>query len=165
MEGAVAMTRDHRGSRSAAKEMKDRLRFALSLSGKGQNQVAREVDASNSVASEWFDSESDTLPGGKFIGPLAISLGVNGHWLITGQGHWYPHATTGRRDLVFLEGIEVGARSVAAEVQKAIDRAHQDYRQMVQDTSARAKDALEDAEAGDVAGSEGRAKKRRSQHR
>jgi hypothetical protein len=163
MEGATAMTRSSR--ESTVVRFKERLRFALSLSGKGQNEVAREIGASNSVASEWFDLESDTLPGGKFLGGLVKSLRVNGHWLVTGEGHWHPQASTGRRDLVLLEGIEIGARGVAAEVQKAIDRAHEDYRKLLADTTARAKAVLEDAESGDVARIEDRSTAKRSRRK
>lgn len=74
--------------RRDVKEFKQRFRFALSLSGKGQNELGREIEASNSIVSDWLDETTDTLPGGAFLIRLPKALGIDGHWFLTGQGHF-----------------------------------------------------------------------------
>lgn len=132
--------------------MKDRLRYALALSGKGQNQVAREIGASSSVASAWFDGSNEILPGGKFLMRMPKVLGVNGHWLITGEGSWHPIPTSGRRDVLLMEGVEIGARMVSAEVELGLQRAKDELALETGRAISRARDAQEDA-ATDAAAS------------
>lgn len=104
------------------KRFKERLVFALSISGKGQNEIARETGASKSVASEWFSSDSDVLPGGKYLTRLPRALHVNGHWLITGEGHWFPAPASTRKDTLLAEGVEIGTRNAVAEMRNTISR-------------------------------------------
>ena len=142
---------EERVYRELVRKFKERLRFALSLSPKGQNEIAREVGASNSVASDWFDEGNETLPGGKFLMRLPLAMGVSGHWLLTGQGHWYPAPTSGRKDLLFMEGMEVGARGVIARQRASLAEAEAELARALESTAARARDAFADAQASDVA--------------
>ena len=157
-------TAEDRAWRELVRRFKERLAFALSLSGKGQNEVAREVGASQSVASDWFDQETDTLPGGKFLVRLPGALGVNGHWLLTGEGHWHPQPASGRKDLLLIQGIEIGARSSIAEIRKAIQAIEKQTDKVVKDATERARDALSDADSERGAGhgrSQGRSRGQR----
>jgi hypothetical protein len=143
-----------RAAREEVRGFKDRLRFALELSGLGQNEAARKVKASQSVASKWFDSSTDTLPGGRFVGRLARILGINGHWLVTGEGHWHNAPVSGRKDVTHAQGVEVGMRTVMARVRHALDEAEGDLTRIQKDATERAAAALEDAES-DLAASHG----------
>ena len=147
-EGAA----EERAWRDLVRRFKERLVFALSLSGKGQNEVAREVGASQSVASDWFDQATETLPGGKFLVRLPGALGVNGHWLLTGEGHWHPQPASGRKDLLLIQGIEIGARSSIAEIRKAIQAIEKQTDKVVREATERARDALSDADSERGAG-------------
>jgi hypothetical protein len=143
-----------RVAKEEVRQFKDRLRFALELSGLGQNEVARKVRASQSVASKWFDPETDTLPGGRFVGRLARILGINGHWLVTGEGHWHNAPVSGRKDVTHAQGVEVGMRTVMAHVRRALDEAEVDLDRIKRDATQRERAAVEDAEADLVAGRE-----------
>ena len=145
-------TAEDRAWRELVRRFKERLAFALSLSGKGQNEVAREVGASQSVASDWFDQATETLPGGKFLVRLPGALGVNGHWLLTGEGHWHPAPASGRKDVLLVQGIEIGARSSIAEIRKAIQAIERQMEKLARDATERAKDALADADSEREAG-------------
>lgn len=134
-----------RAAREEIRQQKERLRFALELSGLGQNEVARKVRASQSVASKWFDMDTDTLPGGRFTGRLVRVLGVNGHWFTTGEGHWHTAPTGGRRDVIHAQGVEAGARMAIARVNRALVQIESDLDQLKREVSSRAADALEDA--------------------
>lgn len=163
--GAVAVpmseSRDERELRRLTEEMKTRLHDSLLRSGKGQNEVAREVGASNSVASEWFSKDSDVLPGGKFLMRLPQVLGVNGHWLITGEGSRYPQPTTGRKDIVFMEGLVEGAKDAVAEFRRAAEKVEREIQATAKDTAAKARAALDDADEGDTDADEEKKRKRK----
>lgn len=148
-------------TREETQQMKERLRYALALSQKAQNQVAREVGASSSVASAWLDLDNDVLPGGKFLMRLPKALGVNGHWLITGEGSWHPLPTSGRRDVLLMEGVEIGARMVAAEVELGLQRAKDELALETGRAISRARAAAEDAASDEGASAVHRAPARR----
>lgn len=147
-----------RAAREEVRQFKNRLRFALELSGLGQNEVARAVRASQSVASKWFDHAHDTLPGGRFIGRLAHTLGVDGHWLVTGEGHHAHVPVSGHRDTIFMQGSERGARAVIAGVRRALVAAEQDLDYQRQEFTRLAAAAVEDAasDPGDARGGQAR---------
>lgn len=141
-----------RVAREEVRQFKDRLRFALELSGLGQNEAARKVKASQSVASKWFDLSTDTLPGGRFVGRLARILRVDGHWLTTGEGHWHRAPVSGQRDLVHVQGVEVGARNMMALVRRALDQGEAELTRLHDEVSSRARAASEDAAVDPGAG-------------
>lgn len=167
MDGGVGVlmapgeSTEERIVREMVKRFKQRLRHALALSGKGQNEVAREVGASQSVASEWFDEAVETLPGGRFLIRLPGALRVNGHWLVTGEGQWHPEPKSGRKDVLLMEGIEIGVRSTIAEMKKTITGVEDQLDQALQSATARARAAFEDA-AADAAGAAERPRRRDS---
>lgn len=105
----------------------DRLVRALQASGKTQNEVAREVGASQSTASDWFNKEAGTIPTGDFLLKLPDALGVAPLWLFYGDGSMYaPPERDTKLEQVQREGIVMGARSTMAEVRLALEKIEQE---------------------------------------
>lgn len=66
-------------------EFRKRLAKALALKGWTPNRLATELGTSASRVTSWLDGES--MPGGEHLVRMPATLEINGHWLLTGNGH------------------------------------------------------------------------------
>lgn len=82
-----------------------RVRRAIKEAGISQAALERAGVASQSAISAWFTRE-DSEPSASALGRLAEVLGLNGHWLLTGQGE--RRAMGSGADAVFGAGFEAG---------------------------------------------------------
>lgn len=82
-------------------------------SGLGQSVLAKAVGVSQSQISEWRDG---TIPRGEALLRLPAALGVNGHWLLTGNGPKREAAS----DLA--SGVREGFALAVLEMRGALDR-------------------------------------------
>ncbi|MBD0319486.1 MAG: helix-turn-helix domain-containing protein [Gemmatimonadetes bacterium] len=62
----------------------ERLRQVLDDRGMSQADLARELGVGVATVSEWFTR--GRVPNGDVMLRLPLALGVNGHWLLTGDG-------------------------------------------------------------------------------
>lgn len=61
-----------------------RLDKAIRSSGLSRNRVAQLVEVGSGTISEWFTKGS--VPSGDILSRFTEKLGINGHWLLTGEG-------------------------------------------------------------------------------
>lgn len=62
----------------------ERLRLALEHRGRTQADLARDLGVGTATVSEWFTR--GRVPSGDVMLRLPHSLGISGHWLLTGAG-------------------------------------------------------------------------------
>jgi transcriptional regulator with XRE-family HTH domain len=67
----------------AAQAFCTRLREAMQGRGLTQTQLARHLDVRDATVSDWFNR--GTMPSGSVMLRLPEVLGVDGHWLLTGN--------------------------------------------------------------------------------
>lgn len=67
----------------AAQAFCTRLREAMQGRGLTQTQLARQLDVRDATVSDWFNR--GTMPSGSVMLRLPDVLGVDGHWLLTGN--------------------------------------------------------------------------------
>lgn len=105
-------------------EFRDRLRRALSLRGMTQSELARTIGVRQATISQWFSSESPAQPKAEQMIKLPGALGVNGHWLLTGEGTMDDRPTEAQ---MVLEGIrqllEQPRTPLLPEEQQSLQRA------------------------------------------
>lgn len=77
-----------RAQDSIREALRHRIVYAFSLSGLPQADVARAFGVDRSRVSRWFnpDAEQGEMPGPDYLPLLPELLGVDGHWLLTGEG-------------------------------------------------------------------------------
>lgn len=91
------MSKEARASHNRARESaREALRHRLALAffaaresrGLTQAEIARELDIDKSRVSRWFnpDDRQAEAPGPDYLPYLPELLGVDGHWLLTGEG-------------------------------------------------------------------------------
>lgn len=68
--------------------LRHRIIFAFTLSGLQQSEIVRALDIDRSRVSRWFnpDAGQGEMPGPDYLPLLPDLLGVDGHWLLTGEG-------------------------------------------------------------------------------
>jgi len=91
----------------------ERLRQVLDDQGMSQADLARELGVGVATVSEWFTR--GRVPNGDVMLRLPGALGVNGHWLLTGEGPREYEA--GPRGDPYLRG----AADAIARMSKAVD--------------------------------------------
>lgn len=64
-----------------------RLVLAKGYAGINNAEIARRTRASDSSVSTWFDKRIKAMPEGIKLLQLPWALGVDGHWLLTGEGN------------------------------------------------------------------------------
>lgn len=69
-----------------------RLRDALEESGKGTAELVRDGVAKQQTISKWKNDDT-TKPTAESVAQVVVKLGLNGHWLLTGE-----RGTTGKAD-------------------------------------------------------------------
>lgn len=89
-----------------------RMQLAKKYAGYTNREIARRCRASESSVSTWFDARNRTLPEATKMIQLPWALGVNGHWLLTGEGQMVS-ATNGHQN--------EGAREAIARTQAFLD--------------------------------------------
>jgi transcriptional regulator with XRE-family HTH domain len=65
-------------------EVGERLAQALALRGMTYSQLADELGTYRSRVSAWVNAKEP--PGGRYLVLLPEVLGINAHWLLTGEG-------------------------------------------------------------------------------
>lgn len=63
-----------------------RLCLAKTYAGRSNAEIARRTRSSESTVGSWFDPKVKAMPDGIKMLQLPFALGVNGHWLVTGEG-------------------------------------------------------------------------------
>lgn len=82
-------------ARASAKEaMRHRVILAIRESGLPQVEIVRALGVDKSRVSRWAnpDDSQGEIPSEEFLPVLTELLGVNGHWLLTGQGAMWARA-------------------------------------------------------------------------
>ena len=87
------MSKEARASRKRAQQsardaMRHRIVMAFATSGVVQADIARALGVDRSRVSRWFnpDAVQGEVPGPDYLPLLPDLLGVDGHWLLTGEG-------------------------------------------------------------------------------
>ena len=73
---------------SIREAMRHRIIYAFTLSGLQQTEIVKALGIDRSRVSRWFnsDAEQGETPGPDYLPLLPDLLGVDGHWLLTGDG-------------------------------------------------------------------------------
>lgn len=99
----------------------DRLQQAMDWRGYNPNSLARALEMSQPTVRAWF--EEGAIPNGAALQRLAPKLGVNLHWLITGQGPSAP-PTEAEADQA-RHAYAIAAADILAIVRQALTRFQQ----------------------------------------
>lgn len=109
--------RSHRGTEIAA--FLARLRRGLEKREMSQADLARALDVGEATVSEWFTR--GRVPQGDVFLRLPGVLGVNGHWLLTGDGPEEPADPGG-------DAYRAGATAVLDELEAFREQAERRHR-------------------------------------
>ena len=82
-----------------------RTRQVLAETGKTQRALAAEGIASQQTLSR-IARVDEAEPSAATLATICAKLGINGHWLLTGQGE--RHVISGGGDAVFAAGVQAG---------------------------------------------------------
>lgn len=82
-----------------------RMILAKRYSGRSNAEIARRSRSSESSVSSWFDARVKAIPEGVKMLQLPWALGVNGHWLITGEGPMVDQVGPGQQNQQAREAI------------------------------------------------------------
>jgi transcriptional regulator with XRE-family HTH domain len=118
----------------AAQAFCTRLREAMQGRGLTQTQLARHLDVRDATVSDWFNR--GTMPSGSVMLRLPEVLGVDGHWLLTGNPS--PGNGPGVRGLSEEERAQV---ATLLEIALRIVRADGDGRSADEGTYLRVREA------------------------
>jgi transcriptional regulator with XRE-family HTH domain len=96
----------------------ERLRQCLHERAMSQADLARQLGVGVGTVSEWFTR--GRVPNGDVMLRLPAALGVNGHWLLTGEG---PRKLERRRGIdPYLSGAQDALRQVAGCLEQSARR-------------------------------------------
>lgn len=109
-----------RAQQSAREALRHRIALAFRLSGRVQSDVARELGVDGSRVSRWFnpDDRQGEVPGPDYLPLLPELLGVDGHWLLTGDGPMTRHEPRARR--LAADSVERARRVALDRIERAL---------------------------------------------
>lgn len=99
----------------AGHEMHRRFRLAFERLGISKQELASRLGVAQPTAVEWFSR--DRLPDADVVARLPDVLGVNGHWLLTGDG---TQAPPGHGKETTDQAMRLGAQSVIADLRRYV---------------------------------------------
>ena len=99
-----------------------RIRLRFEQLGITKNELARRVQAAGPTVIEWFTKGA--LPDGEKLARLPEALGVNGHWLLTGDG---PVLPPGSGVEATDRSFRLGAQAVTAKVRRFVETLEAHY--------------------------------------
>lgn len=91
----------------------DRIKVAAKIKGVSQAGLARACGISRPSVNAWFNGSTQSIDG-KYLTTAAECLGVDAHWLATGEGHMIRSANLTNKTIDFENAVSLNPSNVEA---------------------------------------------------